>query len=180
MKTKTVFTRTCNGSPGSDTNDTKQQQKQNAAVFLPHYYTTMGFLDNVFGDNNNQKNDKKKKDSNPLANALGRFQNKPSTFQGAGQSLGGSKPGQVISIVLPNAGPLGVRIEKKSNSSASAIVNQVVEGSQAEAAGLQRGDILCFAGSNGQEEIEYDLFLQLVKSGERPIRKYKKKRRNVL
>jgi hypothetical protein len=53
----------------------------------------------------------------------------------------------------------------------TAIVNEVVPGSQAEAAGLKRGDILCFAGSNGQEEMMYDMFLEIAQSGQRPIRK---------
>ena len=48
-------------------------------------------------------------------------------------------------------------------------MSRVVEGSQAEAAGLKRGDIVCFAGSNGQEEIMYDMFLQLAKSNQRPL-----------
>ena len=47
----------------------------------------------------------------------------------------------------------------------------VVEGSQAEAAGLKVGDILCFSGSDGKEEIMYDMFLELVKSEQRPLRK---------
>jgi hypothetical protein len=45
----------------------------------------------------------------------------------------------------------------------------VVPGSQAEAAGLKRGDILCFAGSNGQEEMMYDMFLDMARSGQRPF-----------
>jgi hypothetical protein len=50
-------------------------------------------------------------------------------------------------------------------------VNEVVVGSQAEAAGLKRGDILCFPLSNGQEEMMYDMFLELARSEQRPIRK---------
>lgn len=134
----------------------------------------MGFLDDVFGGDKSKKKEGDKKDNNknnPLANALARM-SKPGqkSFQGQGQSLGGSKPGDVIAVTLDQPGPLGVRVEKKSNTSASAIVNQVIPGSQAEAAGLQRGDILCFAGSNGQEEIMYDMFLQLAQSGQRPLR----------
>jgi len=120
----------------------------------------MGFLDSIF------KDDKKK--SNP-GNPLGNMFGGQKTFQGAGQSLGGSKPGTVIAIVLPDAGPLGVRVEKRSNSEKTAIVHEVVPGGQAEMAGMQRGDILCFAGSNGQEEIMYDIFLDLAKSDQRPI-----------
>ena len=45
----------------------------------------------------------------------------------------------------------------------------VVEGSQAEEAGLQRGDILCFQGSEGKSEIFYDDFLQMARSSQRPL-----------
>ena len=133
----------------------------------------MGFLDNVFGgdDKSKKKKNEGSNNNNPLANALQNFNNKTKSFQGQGQSLGGSKPGDVIPITLANPGPLGVRVERKSNTNASAIVNEVVPGGQAETAGLKRGDILCFAGSNGQEEIMYDMFLQLAKSNQRPIRK---------
>jgi len=117
----------------------------------------MGFLDNIFKD--------EKKKPNPLGNMFA-GQKK---FQGAGQSLGGSKPGTVISIILPEAGPLGVRVEKRSNSEKTAIVHEVVAGGQAEKAGMLRGDVLCFAGSNGQEEIMYDMFLDLARSNQRPI-----------
>ena len=84
------------------------------------------------------------------------------------QSLGGSKPGDVIEIVLPNPGPLGVRVEKRKNGDI-AFVNKIVSGSQAEAAGFQRGDVICFACSQGQNEISYDTFLQIAKSPRRPI-----------
>ncbi|KAG7343429.1 PUB domain containing protein [Nitzschia inconspicua] len=140
----------------------------------------MGFLDGVFGGDNKPNNKKgddnnnnnKKKDNNPLANAFARVANAgggPKSFQGQGKSLGGSKPGEVITVTLSQPGPLGVRVERKSNTNASAIVNEVIPGSQAEAAGLQRGDILCFAGTNGQDEIMYDMFLQLAQSGQRPL-----------
>jgi hypothetical protein len=45
----------------------------------------------------------------------------------------------------------------------------VVTGSQAEAAGIQRGDILCRAGTNGEEEMIYSEFLALAASVERPL-----------
>jgi len=146
----------------------------------------MGFLDDVFNPKKkNSKNNKQPNKSgsmnneNRLANlgksiqknfnqATGQQQHH-NTFHGQGQSLGGSKPGDVIEIILNNPGPLGVRVEKVSNNSASAIVNQVVPGSQAEAAGLQRGDVLCFAGSQGQNEVQFDMFLQIAASTQRPI-----------
>ncbi|CAJ1968187.1 unnamed protein product [Cylindrotheca closterium] len=117
----------------------------------------MGFLDNIF------KDDKKK--PNPLGNMFG-GQKK---FHGGGQALGGSQPGTVHSISLPEPGPLGVRVEKRSNSEKTAIVHEIVPGGQAEKAGMLRGDILCFAGSNGQEEIMYDMFLDMARSDQRPI-----------
>ena len=91
-------------------------------------------------------------------------------FQGQGQSLGGSKAlGKVIEVQLSDPGPLGIRVEKRPNSLGGAIVADVVSGSQGERAGLERGDILCFQGSDGQEEISYDLFLALAKSDQRPL-----------
>mmetsp|Transcript_835 Transcript_835/g.980 ORF Transcript_835/g.980 Transcript_835/m.980 type:complete len:455 (-) Transcript_835:376-1740(-) len=141
----------------------------------------MGFLDDVF--NPKKKNQKKQgnksgtiNNENRLAN-LGKSlqknftggQQQHNTFHGQGQSLGGSKPGDVIDIILSNPGPLGVRVEKRSNNNASAIVNQVVPGSQAEAAGLRRGDVLCFSGSEGQHEVQFDMFLQIAASTQRPI-----------
>jgi PUB domain len=45
----------------------------------------------------------------------------------------------------------------------------VVPGSQADGAGLQRGDIICFAGSNGQEEMMYNMFIELAGSNHRPL-----------
>jgi predicted metalloprotease with PDZ domain len=137
----------------------------------------MGFLDNIFGGDDNESKKKKSgnnsnsNNNNPLAKV---FSNMTTTttksFQGQGQSLGGNKPGQVIAVTFEHTGPLGIKVERKSNSTASAIVNYVMAGSPAETAGIQRGDILCFAGSNGQEEIMYEVFLELVQSGQRPLR----------
>jgi len=124
------------------------------------------------GNNNNNNNNKNNNNNNnnPLANIRKNIEQlgKPK-MKGPGQSLGGAEPGRVYQIVLPHPGSLGVRVEKRSNNSASAIVNQVVPGSQAEAAGLKRGDVLCFAGSNGQNEMPFDIFLDLARSPQRPI-----------
>jgi len=89
--------------------------------------------------------------------------------RGGGQSLGGSKPGEVIHIVLSNPGPLGVEVEKTSNGMGSAIIALAVPGTQAESAGLLRGDIVCHANSNGEEEIMYKQFLAMAKSKNRPL-----------
>mmetsp|Transcript_22971 Transcript_22971/g.63938 ORF Transcript_22971/g.63938 Transcript_22971/m.63938 type:complete len:406 (-) Transcript_22971:1-1218(-) len=88
-------------------------------------------------------------------------------FEGQGQSLGGGKPGTVIPVELSEPGPLGVKVEKRPNG--TAIVAGILDGSQAEKAGLIRGDILCFQGSNGQEEVPYALFLELARANQRPV-----------
>jgi len=112
--------------------------------------------------------EKKGNNSNPIAGWFGNNNNK-SSFGGAGQSLGGSQPGKVIPVELSEPGPLGLKVEKRPNSEGTAIVQQVIAGSQAERAGLQRGDILCFAGSDGSEEIMFDMFMELAKSDQRPL-----------
>lgn len=115
------------------------------------------------------KNDKRsssdRSHNNPLAGLFGR----PKSFHGEGKSLGGSQPGEVIPVELAEPGPLGLKIEKRANSQGTAIVSMVVPDSQADKAGLERGDILCYAGSNGEEEIMYDIFIELAKSSQRPI-----------
>lgn len=137
----------------------------------------MGFLDNIFNNEDGKKSGgggSSNSNNNPLANIRKNMEQlgkpKAPRMRGPGQSLGGAKPGDVLEIVLPHPGPLGVRIEKRSNNSESAIVNMVVPGSQAEAAGLLRGDVLCFAGSGGQNDIPYNMFLDIAKSTDRPIR----------
>lgn len=88
-------------------------------------------------------------------------------FHGEGKSLGGGIPGKVIGITLHEAGTLGISVEKRPNG--TAIVGNVVEGSQAENAGIIRGDVICFQDSNGQEEVPYELFLELAKGSQRPV-----------
>ena len=88
-------------------------------------------------------------------------------MKGPGVSLGGSKPGRVISVSIPNPGPLGAGVENTKDG--KAIISLVTPGSQAEKAGLQRGDAICFADSNGSDEIQYKLFLQMVRADDRPL-----------
>lgn len=88
--------------------------------------------------------------------------------RGGGARLGGTLPGRVISISLNESGSLGIEVEKRKNSEKTAIVSRVITGSQAERAGLQRGDIVCLVG--GQEEYPYKQFVALAKSGKRPLR----------
>ncbi|KAI2498073.1 PUB domain [Fragilaria crotonensis] len=129
----------------------------------------MDFFDKlVGGDKKKKKDDKKPPMKNPFANVGKAFQGNK-TFEGTGKSLGGSKPGKLIHMELAEPGPLGVKIEKRPNSAGTAIVAMVVPGSQAERAGLQRGDIICFAGTNGDEEIMYDMFVELAASSQRPL-----------
>lgn len=104
--------------------------------------------------------------SNPLAGLFGG--GTTTSFSGTGQSLGGNvKPGIVIAVTLSETGPLGIQIERSSTN--TAIVSSVVPDTQAAAAGIQRGDILCFAETNGTEEINYEMFLELARSDQRPL-----------
>mmetsp|Transcript_627 Transcript_627/g.794 ORF Transcript_627/g.794 Transcript_627/m.794 type:complete len:387 (-) Transcript_627:166-1326(-) len=133
------------------------------------------------GNNLNDNNNNSKKDRptpKPLpASMKNPFENKnlfaglgkSKKFQGGGQSLGGTKPGKVIHVVIEDPGPIGVKVEKRSKHQQTAIVAMVVSGSQAEAAKIQRGDIVCHPGSNGQEEIMYDQFVAMAASDRRPF-----------
>jgi len=96
--------------------------------------------------------------------------NKAASSRGGGQSLGGSKPGKVISVSLDQPGPLGMEIEKRKNTQSTTIIASVVPNSQADKAGLKRGDIVCHSRSNGEQEVRYDQFLSAAKSGKRPLR----------
>jgi len=129
---------------------------------------TKNFLDR-FKKPSEKKGSDSSNNNNPLAGWFGNNNSKQSSFGGTGQSLGGSQPGKVIPIELSQPGPLGLKVERRPNSQGTAIVQQVIAGSQAEQAGLERGDVLCFAGSNGGEEIMYDMFLDLAKSDQRPL-----------
>mmetsp|Transcript_1072 Transcript_1072/g.1917 ORF Transcript_1072/g.1917 Transcript_1072/m.1917 type:complete len:462 (+) Transcript_1072:125-1510(+) len=90
-----------------------------------------------------------------------------SNHRGGGKALGGNKAGIVLPITLVSPGPLGIMIENTNES--SAIVAKVTPGSAAESAGLQRGDIFCFSGTQGKEEIPYRMFLDMIRSNTRPI-----------
>ena len=117
--------------------------------------------------------DKVGKDINQSLGKIDLFNNnskKTTGSRGGGQSLGGDKPGIVMSVSLENAGPLGLEVEKRKNVHKTAIIAKVMPGSQAELAGLKRGDIVCHPGSNGSEEIMYDQFIAAAKSGRRPLR----------
>jgi hypothetical protein len=127
---------------------------------------------NKTNNNNNNTN------SNPLSGLFQIGNATTASFSGQGQSLGGNKPGRIIPVEITASGPIGIRLERtttnttttsKTSATAAAIVQSVLPGSQAEQLDLQRGDILCFAGSDGQEEIPYEMFLELARSEQRPI-----------
>ena len=59
------------------------------------------------------------------------------------------------------------QIEKRKNSQSTTIIASVVPKSQADKAGLKRGDIVCLPRSNGEQEVNYDHFLRTAKSGKR-------------
>lgn len=105
----------------------------------------------------------------PKANALQNALRGPRSFQGTGQSLGGGDSHHVVlPIQLDEPGPLGMGIERMKGSG-GCIVGRVEDDSQAQRAGMKRGDVVCFAGSNGKEEVKYSDFLQLAKSKDRPL-----------
>lgn len=68
----------------------------------------MNFFDKLIGGDK-KKDDKKQPIKNPFANVGKAFQGNK-TFEGAGNSLGGSKPGKVIHMELAELGPLGVKV----------------------------------------------------------------------
>ena len=134
--------------------------------------TSGGRVGSGGGNNNNNKGPQFK---NPFANVnLGGLQlpggggGNSKNFRGGGQSLGGSKPGRIIRIELPIAGPLGVKVEKRQGAK-TAIVSQVLPDTQAAAAELQRGDVICVADTQGEVEMLYDDFLKLAASDVRPL-----------
>ncbi|GFH47726.1 hypothetical protein CTEN210_04201 [Chaetoceros tenuissimus] len=123
-----------------------------------------GFFDKL---NNNKKNEKEKP-KNPFSAIQSHFEEKKQrNNRGGGKSLGGSKPGSIIPKIIVEQGSIGVTLENTKEG--SAIVASVGKGSQAASIGLQRGDIICFSGSNGESEIPYKLFLEMVKSSQRPL-----------
>lgn len=109
-----------------------------------------------------------------IKDALGKIDlsisNKSKIHSKGGQSLGGSRPGVVLSICLDQPGPLGLVIEKSKSNQAFAVVAACVPKSQAELAGLKLGDIVCYPGTNGEREVPYDKFVASAKSGSRPVK----------
>eukprot|EP00814_Leptocylindrus_danicus_P013334 CAMPEP_0116036456 /NCGR_PEP_ID=MMETSP0321-20121206/21221_1 /TAXON_ID=163516 /ORGANISM="Leptocylindrus danicus var. danicus, Strain B650" /LENGTH=398 /DNA_ID=CAMNT_0003513977 /DNA_START=36 /DNA_END=1232 /DNA_ORIENTATION=+ len=118
-------------------------------------------MDNFF---KNLGNKNKSKEGSKKPNFKNPFERK---FKGSGSTLGGSKPGTLVKITFSEPGSLGLKVEK--TASKGTIVSSVVPGGQAEKAGLRRGDVLCFGGSEG-EEVMFDHFLILAKEeSQRPL-----------
>jgi len=121
-----------------------------------------GFLDKL---QNNKPNKKNHEFKNPFAS-------KKNQDRGGGKSLGGSKPGKILSFTITDPGPIGVILENTREG--SAIIASVAHGSQAQTVGLMRGDVICFqeeqddatgnGNGNGKNEIPYKIFLEMVKS----------------
>ncbi|GMH48721.1 hypothetical protein TrVE_jg14512 [Triparma verrucosa] len=91
---------------------------------------------------------------------------KSSKFKGSGSALGGSRPGKVFSVIFPTAGPLGMTIEKTEYG--GAVVSKVEPSGPSHEAGIQRGDVVCWSGTGG-EEAPFAEFMAIVKEGERPL-----------
>jgi len=80
----------------------------------------------------------------------------------------GSKVVRIELASSDDAGGVGVKVER--TESKSAIISAVNENSPAERAGLSRGDVVCFVGSYGKEEMLFDQFIAQVQNlGNRPF-----------
>jgi hypothetical protein len=105
------------------------------------------------------------------------FQRGPQT-KGPGQTLGGSKPGVILTFILEKEGPLGIKPEK-SETGGGCIIAFVQPDSQAAQAGLVRGDVVCAASAGAtadelapdsdNDEMAFKEFLALVQSNQRPL-----------
>ena len=118
------------------------------------------------------KGKKKKQDSGmsstgkKAASVLRKLGKSSSSFKGGGQALGGSRPGDIITVCFEGEGSLGMKIEQ--NHEGGAVIASVNEGTMAERNGLMRGDIICWNDSNG-EECPFEEFMSVAQSGERPL-----------
>ncbi|KAL7486782.1 hypothetical protein ACHAW6_012383 [Cyclotella cf. meneghiniana] len=127
-------------------------------------------------NNNNNSNNAVNNNNGPknlLANAnsalqkIDLFKSSKAPSTKGGQSLGGTKPGRLLPVSLPHPGPLGLEIEKRRDAAQSAIISSVVPNSQADVAGLLRGDVIC---RSDDRDFSYHEFLKLAQSGQRPLR----------
>jgi len=73
-----------------------------------------------------------------------------------------NRPGSVIPIkIKAKNGSIGVRVEKVPKTGGVRVVS-VESGGAGEAAGLIRGDVICFGGSDGMAEITFEHFAIMV------------------
>jgi hypothetical protein len=71
------------------------------------------FFDKLVGNGDKAKKKpatSKQSIKNPFAQIGAALQGNGKKFEGRGESLGGSKPGKVISVELKHPGPLGVKV----------------------------------------------------------------------
>jgi hypothetical protein len=61
-------------------------------------------------------------------------------------------------------------IEKSKSNKGFAVIAKCMPKSQAEQAGLRRGDIVCYPGTNGEQEVPYEKFIATARSGSRPMK----------
>ena len=69
----------------------------------------MSFFDKITGKDKKGGDNKKPAMKNPFAN-VGKAMQGNRTFQGQGNSLGGTKPGKLIHVELANPGALGMKV----------------------------------------------------------------------
>lgn len=75
----------------------------------------MSFFDKITGKDKKGGGDKKPAIKNPFAN-VGKAMQGNRTFQGQGNSLGGTKPGKLIHVELANPGSLGMKVSLSTHS----------------------------------------------------------------
>lgn len=126
------------------------------------------------------KNTPPKNNNNP--NPLQQFQNifqpnkqqqnetNSNNYRGGGVALGTANklpPGsKIVEIELKQSletaeETVGIFVEQ--NEKNSAIVSKVIRNSAGDKAGFIRGDVICFPGSDGMEEMHYDQFIVMLK-----------------
>ena len=111
---------------------------------------------------------KKENHNNPLQQFQNIFQPKSYNHYGGGVALGTNESKiptgfKIVQLELKqsNTDAVGIYVEK--NEKNSAIVSKVIPNSPGDDAGFMRGDVICFPGSQGAEEMNYDQFVIMLK-----------------
>jgi len=135
-------------------------------------------MEGFFKKFKDKKEDKKKETPKPN-NPLQQFQNifqpkekqkqqKPHNYYGGGVALGTNENKiptgfKIVQLELKqcNTDSVGIYVEKSDKH--TAIVSKVIPGSPGDEAGFMRGDVICFPGSQGAEEMNYDQFVIMLK-----------------